>query len=1253
VADTQEPDKCIARSHGNDKSKKSKKARKRRQGHKKIDHAPFPTVCNNITTTITTFNVENVKSNHQFIISDLQSSDILCTQEHHLYECQLETLQELLPEYTGIARGDDYLDNINPSRMPPGKGGVAILWKKHLSPHMIKSKLGNNRIVCVEYQSLFIVNVYMPSGAKKTKEFIENLDILESILASTPHKKSVLLTGDINIDLFKPKNRRDPRSIKMKRLLKKYQLYVLSCNENETYRGHMGHKSHLDIIATNNLDIVDESNTAARIHPFVPWNASTHTPVSVNVEIRHARRCKPKKSVKTKRITEWKTLNPTKYNTYIKNVHNSTNWSTMNQPQSMNAITIALHEAAHLSADTRISKLIIGIKPKKWNPQIQAATKKSKETYKQLLAAKETGTTDQIERLTALSKLSKREVRRTQRQAGAIKKNNLLNDISNSALTDSKKFNKLLKFNKFAQDLPPILIDDKLEYDETLCAKQWAKYHHDLATPMEMPNMDENHLSFIKKEVHTIRKMLQKDVSKFHVTIPDIEEAIKKLNLGKSADDSDTVAEHVMKAPYAPQLLKELYNKITDDESVCKELKTLIKISAPKKKKETHIQTNYRGIAISKLLLKILEHIIQVKSNIEEHTHDLQFGFTKARGPDMAALCLSESLNEAADLNILLTVVSLDTMKAFDMVDHNILLHRLYHLGIDPAIWKLIDSMLSGQTERAIWGSSISEPYLISQGTGQGKILGAPLFKVFIHPMLEQLSSLDLGFRIGNIPVGHPTCADDLLLISDSIHKAQSMCDAVQAISRQDRSTQQPAKSRVAFNKKNIDHCITLNEKQIPSEPFYTHVGINRYTASNDALIEDRTSTCRKTTYSLMPFGLHGTNGLSPVYIRKVIISHISPRTIHGIHTLTLTSKQRDSLDSAYVSILKNLQSLRKQTSNAAAYLLFGLIPLTAELDKRALTLFGSICRMKESSTLNQLARRQLATKTLSSRSWFIYVYKLGLQYGIDIISALDLKWSKQEWKSYIKHAVWSFHKHAIKTEAAEMTSLSNMNLQYASMKGCHSIWPRRKNKNKLDPICTKAASIRAKMLTSTYMLQTTIAKYYPGHNTPLCQLCMAEDETITHLLCKCKTLKKTRQKSARYLKKQLQKREILYPEDDKDIVRLILNGYETDEMINNACSSYCFLLHKKRYEILEEKGLLYRQKKKPKHKPDPKNQCIHCKKEVKDNQKAISCDCCNMWQHIKCNKIMDGWKYNRILKGTELFSWICERCPNPVQAAI
>ena len=226
-------------------------------------------------------------------------------------------------------------------------------------------------------------------------------------------------------------------------------------------------------------------------------------------------------------------------------------------------------------------------------------------------------------------------------------------------------------------------------------------------------------------------------------------------------------------------------------------------------------------------------------------------------------------------------------------------------------------------------------------------------------------------------------------------------------------------------------------------------------------------------------------------------------------------------------------------------YLLIGLIPLSAEIDKRALVLFGTITRMDEDQTLKKLARRQLSTKSLNSHSWFIYIYKLGLKYDIDIISALDFYWTKDQWKKNVKHAVFSYHKNIIKTEAAGKKTLQNMNIGKITMKNTHIIWPKIRNNGRLNPYSTKAACIRAKLLTSTYMLQSTLAKYYPTTYSSICQLCQKEEESISHFLLECTILSKTRKKCLNQLKKKtLQKADIDVPASHDALIKLILNGY-------------------------------------------------------------------------------------------------------------
>ena len=225
------------------------------------------------------------------------------------------------------------------------------------------------------------------------------------------------------------------------------------------------------------------------------------------------------------------------------------------------------------------------------------------------------------------------------------------------------------------------------------------------------------------------------------------------------------------------------------------------------------------------------------------------------------------------------------------------------------------------------------------------------------------------------------------------------------------------------------------------------------------------------------------------------------------------------------------------------------------------------------------------------------------------------------------------------------MKSLKNMDIHLATMKCCHSIWPHR-TKGKLDPINVQAACYRAKMLTSTYMLQTITCKFDNEITSPTCQLCNTEDESMTHFLCNCPDFKKVRKYAFRYLYNQLTASDIPVPRTDSEKVILVLNGHISNQNINRACSNVCYKLHIKRHELLKEKGLFKASKKKkiPK-KFDPKNACISCTKEVKDDHRGIQCDLCELWQHIKCEKIMDGWRYNRIKKGTEALTWLCMPC--------
>lgn len=82
---------------------------------------------------------------------------------------------------------------------------------------------------------------------------------------------------------------------------------------------------------------------------------------------------------------------------------------------------------------------------------------------------------------------------------------------------------------------------------------------------------------------------------------------------------------------------------------------------------------------------KIIESIIRnrLSEKIIYQQNPYQRGFTKNVSPLHAALIIEEITRECRDQKEAVDIVFLDAKAAFDLVDHNHLLRRLYHCGID------------------------------------------------------------------------------------------------------------------------------------------------------------------------------------------------------------------------------------------------------------------------------------------------------------------------------------------------------------------------------------------------------------------------------------------------------------------------------------------------------------------------------------------------------------------------------------------
>ena len=84
--------------------------------------------------------------------------------------------------------------------------------------------------------------------------------------------------------------------------------------------------------------------------------------------------------------------------------------------------------------------------------------------------------------------------------------------------------------------------------------------------------------------------------------------------------------------------------------------------------------------------------------------------------------------SENIDNGLLNSVVFIDLTKAFDTIDHEIILRKMAHLGVDQAAIKWFSSYLSGRTQRCNVSDKLSSAGTLSYGVPQGSILGPLLF---------------------------------------------------------------------------------------------------------------------------------------------------------------------------------------------------------------------------------------------------------------------------------------------------------------------------------------------------------------------------------------------------------------------------------------------------------------------------------------------------------------------------------------------
>ena len=146
---------------------------------------------------------------------------------------------------------------------------------------------------------------------------------------------------------------------------------------------------------------------------------------------------------------------------------------------------------------------------------------------------------------------------------------------------------------------------------------------------------------------------------------------------------------------------------------------------------------NYRPVSILNVLSKVLERAIHSQLADYLGKRDILFenqsGFRGGYSTDSSLIGLSDYIKGEMAKGNLIGMVLIDLQKAFDTVDHAILLEKLRAVGVTSVTW--FQSYLSGREQCVDVSGSRSEFLPISCGVPQGSILGPQLFLIYINDM--------------------------------------------------------------------------------------------------------------------------------------------------------------------------------------------------------------------------------------------------------------------------------------------------------------------------------------------------------------------------------------------------------------------------------------------------------------------------------------------------------------------------------------
>ena len=818
-------------------------------------------------------------------------------------------------------------------------GGVSITWSPDLN-HLITplSDFRHKRVVGAELKTVdlnvLLLCIYMPyfnpsRRAECITETIDSISMLETIIDQHPNH-NVIIGGDFNMEL----NGTSPFGQMWKDFSTKRGLSF--CNSffpSNTVTYHhksLNQKKWIDhflvspsLIKNNlsNFDVLDDGD-----------NLSDHFPILMKMKIKcSAARETTNKAAADKKLC-WNKLNSSLIDQYTSRVRELVDllprWETSfacsatcicDNSRCHEAIQQEYNNLVHilLTADSALPRQKNGMSKDWWNDELNELKKKSIEIHE---AWKNSGQPRQgplyDERLRVRAKY-KSALRSAQREPKQTSWDRLHSALSDS---DTNTFWKSWRtlYNKNKCDLPPVVNGISSHVGIAESFKHSFKKN---STPNNSERVDSLNKRFEKEfSEYKDRHILSCDCKKNNVSVIDIIDALLSMKGGKSSDADGISVEHLHNAPLNFLCrISSLFNAMLNHAFVPRQFQLGLMLPLVKDQQGNRSDIdNYRGITISPIISKVLEHVLKNTYCDYLSTSEYQFGFKKNSSTVHAVHCLRETVTYFVNNDSRVFCSFLDASKAFDRLVHSGLFIKLINRNVPLQFLLIIISWYSNLLCRVKWGNAYSDWFSITAGVRQGGILSPDFYSIYVDDLLIALIKSGKGcHHLGKFAAAL-FYADDMAILSPSLHGLDALLQICGNYCEEWDICLNAKKTKNLYFGKRVDmnYDIVLNGVTIQWVQEWVYLGVHLKSSKTfDCSVQERVKKFYRCANAI--FRIEGKS--NDTVMLRLVESHCVPILTYAIEVLHVSNRdERRQLRVAYNSLFRKIFGYRWSESVTA-----------------------------------------------------------------------------------------------------------------------------------------------------------------------------------------------------------------------------------------------------------------------------------------------------------------------------------------------